>query len=221
MRGAADRPARAVWIAPTPRHSLPRPHPLPWISLSRARQLPSPPSTNRSATGLRTPPRRTKKSRRRPLRCLRQATRAEKPCSIVPVLIFNLRPPATSPWIRGLQCVPDLIDYAIEFTVSSFPFPLLFFAWSRATAPPPPPARVPEHRRLPWPPSSLAPSPSARTRGTRALLVARGCHLGHQLLPYPLQPRARTRPSSGRRRGRRRGRLRPPQHMPLPPSEAP
>ena len=34
-----------------PRHSLPRPHPLPWISLSRARQLPSPPSTNRSATG--------------------------------------------------------------------------------------------------------------------------------------------------------------------------
>ena len=51
LRGAADRPARAVWIAPTPRHSLPRPHPLPWISLSRARQLPSPPSTNRSATG--------------------------------------------------------------------------------------------------------------------------------------------------------------------------
>ena len=161
LRGAADRPARAVWIAPTPRHSLPRPHPLPWISLSRARQLPSPPSTNRSATGLRTPPRRTKKFRRRPLRCLRQATRAEKPCSIVPVLIFNLRPPATSPWIRGLQCVPDLIDYAIEFTVSSFPFPLLFFACSRATAPPRPRARAPPSAmaaQLPCP-EPLRPNP--------------------------------------------------------------
>ena len=51
LRGAADRPARAVWIAPTPRHSLPRPHPLPWISLSRARQLPSPPLATTAATG--------------------------------------------------------------------------------------------------------------------------------------------------------------------------
>ena len=45
------------------------------------------------------------------------------------------------------------------------------------------PAHIPEHRRPPWPRSSPDLSPSARTRGTSVLLVARGCHLDHQLLP--------------------------------------
>ena len=102
-------------------------------------------------------------------------------------MIFLVGHRRSPPLVCRHQSLPNRTDYAIPLTVSSAAVPLfqlcLFCAVARL-------AVVPEHRRLPWPPSSLAPSPSARTRGTRALLVARGCHLGHQLLPYrPAAPR--------------------------------
>ena len=166
--GDATRPPR------TPL-TLPRPHPLPWISLSLTRMQPSPPTSSPTATAISEPLRRALELRRDAPFLSTEPRPAGSPATV-----FNLWLPANSSRIRELQSLPGLAVTSTGFVVNPCLFPLSPHARPRLLATMATGAEA--HRRPamspPWPPS-----PRAAMERVTMLRALPGARSTHQRLP--------------------------------------
>jgi hypothetical protein len=170
-----------------------------------------------AATVPRSPPRRVHELRRPRLRRLHRLDRAERLCFTSNAIVFNLRPPASSPSIRRRRALPEPAPAHLQahceppLPPRSLPSPLA----SRRRRPLRHRTRLRLARRRrapgdPWAPCgcpSASPQPAGHAQPLRSLACA-------------LQHRNRRSPERRRRCGRRRRRFRRPPTQPPPPRDA-